>query len=168
MKIVNKFMLSVIALVAAALSQPGHAREFAEIYTQCGLGAIIAPKTEGVAAVTNVTWDLGTTAISSNVSSPDTCQGGKAKTAAFMHDAYAYIEKNLATGNGPYLDTLLALSGCEAAARPAIVGALRSDFSKIVADPGYSSQTRYEHANGLYNIFYRRIGTDFAGSCHIA
>jgi hypothetical protein len=82
-----KKTLKIASLALAGLmvtSISAQAREFAEIYTECGLGAMIAPRTPAVAAVTNVTWDLGTTAVTSNISSPDTCQGGKEKTAAFI------------------------------------------------------------------------------------
>ncbi len=57
--------LSVLAFTLTALlmfSQPVSAREFADIFTECGIGAMIAPNNEAVAAVTNVTWDCGTTA----------------------------------------------------------------------------------------------------------
>lgn len=94
---------TVVAVVAFGLlvnSQTSMSREFADIYTDCGLGAMIAPKTPGVAAVTNVTWDLGTTAVSSNISSPDACVGGKEKTAAFIHDSYSSLEEDLAKGDG--------------------------------------------------------------------
>lgn len=165
-KIINA--LSVVVLSVLAFSQPSMAREFVDIYTQCGLGAMIAPTNGGVAAITNVTWDSGTTAISSNISSPDTCKGGKAKTAAFIHESYGHIEKNLASGNGSHLDALLTLSGCRTEARPAITAALRNDFSKVVAKTGYSRQSRYEQASGLYDLLQFRISTSFANSCSVA
>lgn len=162
----KKIVQALAVLSVLAVAQPSVARDFAEIYTQCGLGAMIAPKHEAVAAVTNVTWDLGTTAISSNATSPETCQGGKGKTAAFIHDAYPQLEKDLAKGEGAYLDTLLTLSGCASNVRPAVATALRKDFSTSVADPQYSRQSRYEQASGLYDMFYRRIEVGFADSCH--
>ena len=165
-KITSALFATVLSVLA--FSQPSMARDFGDIYSQCGLGAMIAPKSEGVAAVTNVIWDSGTTAISSNISSPDTCQGGKAKTAAFIHESYGHIEKNLASGNGSHLDALLTLSGCRTEARPAITTALRSDFSKVVAKAGYSRQSRYEQASGLYNLLQHRITASFANSCSVA
>ena len=77
--------LTLAFAASLLLAQAAGAREFADIYTDCGLGALIAPRTPAVAAVTNVTFDLGTTAIISNVSSPETCQGGKALAAAFIN-----------------------------------------------------------------------------------
>ena len=81
-------LLSLAAVLGSALlTAPVQARDFADIYTECGLGAMIAPNNGTVAAVTNVTWDLGTTAVSSNVSSEDSCSGGKKKTAAYIFQA---------------------------------------------------------------------------------
>lgn len=162
----KNILLPAFVLFALMLSQPSMAREFAEIYTDCGLGAMIAPKSDAVAAVTNVTWDSGTTAITSDMSSPDTCQGGKQKTAAFIHESYEHIEKDIARGSGGYLDTLLAFSGCQASARPAITKALRGDFSKLVADPAYSGMSRYKQANALYDLYHARIA-NFSGPCSI-
>lgn len=163
----KKIILPAVLLSVFAVSQASTAkeREFAAIYTECGLGAMIAPNHEGVAAVTNVTWDLGTTAISSNISSPESCAGGKKKTAAFIHDAYDQIVKDIASGNGTYLNTLLSLSGCQAVSRPAVAGALRNDLSRVVAAPGYSGQSRYEQAKDLYELVNDRIEADFSASC---
>jgi hypothetical protein len=145
-------MKKVTCLVAAAaamamVSAPAAAREFADIYTECGLGALIAPRNGAVAAVTNVTWDLGTTAISSNASSADTCAGGKQKTAAFIVEQYAQIERDLAQGQGKHLEALLAIAGCPADA----AHTLRAGFAASVASPAYATQTRLERAESLYD-----------------
>ncbi|HEX6704295.1 MAG TPA: DUF3015 family protein [Albitalea sp.] len=124
-----------------------NAREFADIYTECGLGAMIAPNNSAVAAVTNVTWDLGTTAISSNASSADSCKGGKPKTAAFIFQQYAQIEQDLAQGEGKHLTALMTIAGCE----PQAAQTLRAKFAGSVASPAYATQTRYERAETLFN-----------------
>lgn len=157
--------MSALALLGAVVcAQPVMAREFADIYTECGLGALIAPRNEAVAAVTNVTWDLGTTAISSNISSPDTCVGGKPKTAAFIYDAYEALETDLASGYGPHLDTLMTLVGYESQAQQDLTKALRADFTTLVADPRYTEQNRFEQAEALYNLLYKHIESDLARS----
>lgn len=145
--------------------QPASAREFADIYTQCGLGAMIAPTNDAVAAVTNVTWDLGTTAISSNISSPESCQGGKGKKAAFLHDAYAQIATDLARGGGQHLTTAMTLSGCQASSHAALATALRQDFAAATATAG--TQTRFQQAEALYNMIDSRVQRDFASTCRI-
>ncbi|MGH8454884.1 MAG: DUF3015 family protein [Nevskiales bacterium] len=149
--------LKISALMAAAslvsFAQNANAREFADIYTECGLGAMIAPRNEAVAAVTNVTWDLGTTAISSNITSPDTCMGGQAKTAALIYESYPSLERSLAQGRGEHVEALLTLAGCNSADHNSVVSSLRSRFAETVANPGYTDQTQYQKAESLYNLF---------------
>lgn len=147
-----------ILVVTLALPQIGMAREFAEIYTDCGIGGMIAPRSDAVAAVTNVTWDLGTTAISSNISSPDSCSGGQAEKAAFIHDSYDALELDLASGHGTYLDALAALAGHEGQAQQRFITAVRAGFAKLVAAPDYHEQNRFAKAEALYNLVNQQSG----------
>lgn len=139
----------LFAASAALFLAAGHAsaREFADIYTECGLGAMIAPNNSVVAAVTNVTWDLGTTAVSSNASSADTCQGGKKKTAAFIYEQFTQIEKDLAQGQGKHLAALMSIAGCDVGTEQT----LRAGFTESVAKPGYGVQSRFERAEALFD-----------------
>ena len=148
-----------ILVVTLALPQIGMAREFAEIYTDCGIGGMIAPRSDAVAAITNVTWDLGTTAISSNISSPDSCSGGQAEKAAFIHDSYDALELDLASGHGTYLDALAALAGHEGQAQQRFVTAVRAGFAKLVAAPDYHEQNRFAKAEALYNLVNEQSGS---------
>ena len=149
-----KLSLAAITALMLSTAQDSQAREFADIYTECGLGAMIAPRNAAVAAVTNVTWDLGTTAISSNISSADSCQGGKAKVAAFINDSYENIEKDLASGNGKYLETLVTLAKKDSQTKDEFISTLRSNFSSIVASNDYSNMTTFQKSEKLYNTIY--------------
>ncbi|XOF32360.1 MAG: DUF3015 family protein [Candidatus Electrothrix sp. YB6] len=149
----KKITLFAIACAASlSLAQTAAAREFAEIYIDCGLGAMIAPRTPVVAAVTNVTFDLGTTAILSNISSPETCMGEQARMATFIHDAYDSLETDLAAGEGSYLDSLTVLAGVSENNKASFVRAVRDDFAASVATENYTQQTRFTKAENLYNI----------------
>ena len=151
---------ALIAFAALAFPQPAMARTFAEIYTDCGIGAMIAPSNDAVATITNVTWDLGTTAISSNISSPDSCAGGKQRLAAFIHDSYNELERNLASGSGSHLDALIVLAQYDVRTekdRQVRVKTLRDGFTKIVADPGYTQKNRYEKAKALYELVTEQV-----------
>jgi Protein of unknown function (DUF3015) len=140
-------LLSLAAVLGSTLlAAPVQAREFADIYTDCGLGAMIAPNNGAVAAVTNVTFDLGTTAVSSNVSSEDSCSGGKKKTAAYIFQQHAQIEKDVAKGNGQHLAALMDVARCNAGSAQM----LRSNLADVVSRPGYATQTRYGKAEALY------------------
>lgn len=162
-KVLNLTGASVALFLAFA--QPASAREFADIYTDCGLGAMIAPNNGAVAAVTNVTWDSGTTAVSSDASSAESCKGGKRKTAALILDAYPQIERELAQGSGTHLTALLSAAGCKSQAHGAMAASLRAGLAASVAQPGYSTQTRYEQAQSLFNQLYERVDGEFAGTC---
>ena len=148
-------IMAILALVA--FSQPCMARDFGEIFEECGIGAMIAPRSPGVAAVTNVTWDSGTTAISSDITCPDACAGGKEKLASFIYDSYAPLEKDLASGSGTYLDALTVLLGYDSQAKEAFIEALRNDFAKVVADARYADKSRFEKAETLYNLVYKHV-----------
>ena len=156
-------VFALAMFVSLAFSQPAWAskdRTFAEIYTDCGIGAIISPRNDAVAAVTNVTWDLGTTAISSNISSPDSCVGGKGRLVAFIHDSYDHLEKNLASGSGTYLETLIVLAGYDVRSdedRQARIKTLRDGFTELAANPGYTDQNRYEKARALYELVSEQV-----------
>lgn len=154
-------MKKIITGTAVALAfsvvgmQNAAARDFADIYTQCGLGAVIAPKNEPVAAITNVTWDLGTTAISSEATTPESCKGGQAKTAAYIYDVYPQLEQDLAKGDGAHLTALLTIAGCDAAVQDSVAQTLRSDFATTVSAQGYSSQSRFEQAAKLHQRLHQ-------------
>jgi len=148
---------SLIALSLAApllMTQSVQARDFGAIYTDCGLGGLIGAQVNDrtignvLAIVTNVTFDLGTTAVISEVSSPDTCAGGSAAVAAFIHQSYDALEQDLASGEGKYLAALKTLSG----GGEAFELELRSAFAETVASSDYTKQTRYAKSESLYNL----------------
>jgi hypothetical protein len=142
----KKIKLSIAALALTTLFTPqAQAREFADIYTECGLGAMIAPHNEAVAAVTNVTWDLGTTAISSNISSEENCNGGKAKVAAFITKSYDDLEVEIASGEGKYFDTLASMTDKD-------MKSIRAEFSDLVASNEYAKLSKEKKIEKLYNI----------------
>lgn len=110
-----KKKLVAIAVAISAFSGAASARELGDIYTQCGIGAAIFKDNTVLAAISNITFDLGTTAISSDLFSPENCQGGtKKKTAAFIYETQTALEQDIAKGKGQYLTSLYEVSGCTA------------------------------------------------------
>jgi len=154
----KKIILGVCASILFCL-QVVSARSFADIYTECGLGSMIAPNNSAVAAVTNVTWDSGTTAISSNISSPDLCKGGEGRIASFINDAYELLETDLASGSGKHLDMLAAMVLQDRNEQNSFKKSLRADFAKVVAARGYLSKKRFEKAQTLYNLVYKNLNS---------
>ena len=134
----NKVKFSAVALtVLLAVAPITMAREFADIYSECGLGAMIFPDNKTGAVITNITSDLGTT--------------------AFIHDSYESLERDIARGQGEYLDTLMMLAGVSRDAQKTILSALRDDFASYVASQDYTSQTQFQKAESLYNILYSQL-----------
>lgn len=144
----KKLCLAILA--ASTFSVEVYAREFADIYTDCGLGAMIAPNNDTVAAITNVTWDLGTTAISSNASSEDACKGGMATTAAIIYQSYPVLEQEIAAGSGEYLSAVLVAAGCETA-QASVVQSVRTSLQDISASHSYATNSREKNSELLFN-----------------
>lgn len=161
----KKLIVAAAIMAAAAFAPRAQARDFGQIYTQCGLGGLIAGSVPVLAVITNITWDLGTTAISSEATTPESCHGGAAKTAAFINQAAPQLEQDLARGQGQHLTALLELSGCSAEAQPAITSALRSDLSRSLAAPGAAVRSGYQQAEALYDLYTARLQADFAQVC---
>lgn len=154
-------LLAMVVGLGSMIAMPAYAakskRTFGQIYTQCGLGAMIAPHTPVVAAITNVTWDLGTTAIISNASSPGTCKGDATKTADLIYHAYPSVEKDVAIGKGKDLNALVALASCPVSARPLFIHSMRHGLSGMVKKADYSTMPRKQKAADLYQVFNHSV-----------
>jgi len=139
-----------------AFSAGADARTFNEIYTDCGLGGMIFQNVRVAAVVSNIVWDFGTTAISSDITSPSSCMGGKAQTAAFIYRSYEALEADIAAGEGDYLDALAVLTGVEQKA--AFAASLRRDFALYVNSDDFSKQTRLQKTSTLYDLVLKQDG----------
>lgn len=122
-------------------------RSIEQIYKQCGIGgALFGNSSPILAIISNVTWDLGTTAAISDSMSPDTCQGGHVKAAVLIKEAFPTVEKELAAGEGEHLTALSKVANCSS------VSAVRSQYGKYVQSSAYQSATRDQNAEALYSI----------------
>jgi hypothetical protein len=148
-----KATLSAAILAGAFFAAPAKAN--INPWQQCGLGAMVFSDNGTAAAISNIIWDLGTTAVSSNISSPETCKGANVKTAQFIQQTFPVLEQEIAQGEGEYVAAMLNVRGCEATAHADIVSAIRNDFAdKPAAD-----------AQALYNIVESKVTSQFAASC---
>jgi len=132
--------------------------DFGKIYVGCGLGGMIGSAFENktasqvLAVSTNITFDLGTTASISYFSSDNTCYNNKAVTAAFIHQSYETLEKEIAMGKGEYFDTLAALVVGKGSDADQYQATVRQQFAEVVADESYLQLSRYEKVEKLYYI----------------
>lgn len=145
--------LALVGSLALGISASASDRSFGQIYTQCGIGGLLSspfpsPVKEPLAVISNIVWDLGTTAITSNISSDGTCAGKPEKVVAFISNSYDNLEKELAQGEGQYLDTLVSMTKPADQTKEAFVASVRADFAKVVA----SNSSDFQKREALYNI----------------
>lgn len=154
--IISSLMVGALA-VATMSSAPVKAENTKELnpWQDCGIGAMIFPANGVAAAISNIIWDLGTTAVSSNISSQESCDSRKAKTAMFIKATLPALEQEVATGEGDYVTAMLELRGCEISSHTAIVDAVRKDIALKPAD----------NAEALYNVLENRVTVNFANAC---
>ena len=155
----NKKIMIAAAVACFASVQAASALDFGHAYKKCGLGGIIgdAAGNDIVAIITNVTWDLGTTALISEAT--DACSDKSGKMAALIHESYIPLEQDIAQGQGEYLDAMLATAECDTSMQPEVVAHVREDFAAQVAAPGYASQTQFEKSEALFNVFQANTAT---------
>ncbi len=151
---------TLLAASVALMLSPSAASadaDFGAIYTQCGLGGIVGSAVSNksasqvIAIVTNITWDLGTTASTSYFSSQNTCMNKKVAIAAFINQSYEKLEKEIASGEGEYLDALANLATDQEKTTEYKVD-VRTKFAKVVASVEYTSLSRYEKVERLFDI----------------
>ncbi|WP_435979578.1 DUF3015 family protein [Psychrobacter sp. DM4] len=122
-------------------------RTIEQIYKQCGIGgALFGNSSPILAIISNVTWDLGTTAATSDSMSPNTCQGGNVKAAVLIKEAFPSVEKDLASGQGAHLSALQTVASCDSVAN------VRTQYGQYAQTSAYRTATQDQNAETLYNI----------------
>ena len=124
-------------------------------WADCGIGAMIFTSNGGAAAISNIIWDLGTTAVSSNISSQESCESERAKTAMFIKATKPALEQEIAIGEGEYVTAMLETRGCVVASHNDIISAIREELTE---KPSQSAQD-------LYNTVESQVQSNFAAAC---
>jgi hypothetical protein len=119
-------------------------------YTECGIGAAIFKDVSWAAATSNVTWDLGSTALTSALSSPEMCNPKKVQTASLVIETLPELEKDLAMGDGEYVVALAETMGCSNQ-KDAVIADMRSSYSAAVSKVSYSDSQKADRAVNMYN-----------------
>lgn len=134
--------MSVVAfsLVAAPAAQ---AQQKVNPWKECGIGAMIFDDNGTAAAISNIIWDLGTTAVSSNISSPGACEGTKVAAAQFINDTIVNIEEETVIGEGTHLTAMLNMMGCDAASHKDIISDVRADLNVAIEDNTAKAEAYY-------------------------
>lgn len=136
--------LSAFAVSMALTVSAQEKRAQPNAWVDCGIGAMIFPSEnlEVAAAVSNIIWDLGTTAVTSALSSPESCSGlDNVEMAMFIQSTYASLESDLAKGEGENLDALVELANVED--KDMFVSALRENYAQVVASGNANAESLY-------------------------
>lgn len=145
----------ILTILMTFLATPAFAAKNA--WTQCGVGAMIFPSTGWAAATSNITWDFGVSATTSSSSSESQCAGRASTAAKFIHQNYAVLEEETASGHGDHLVTVLNILDCKKSSHDQIINSVRKNLATevnagtqsdkayftnlmIVIESGYSSQ----------------------------
>ncbi|MDO5652119.1 MAG: DUF3015 family protein [Moraxella sp.] len=153
-----KKALIATAITAVALSSTAHAgqksgRSIEQVYKQCGIGgALFGNKSEILAIISNVTWDLGTTAAISDSASPDTCKGGDVRAAVLINEAFPSVEKDLAAGEGAYINALANVAQCSS------VDAVRTSYGKYAQSSAYETASQAQNGEVLFGLVQQHCG----------
>jgi len=139
-------------------------------WTECGIGALIFSSVDGdagviLAAISNLTWDLGTTGTSSATLSPDTCAGYDATAALFINQQLPSVETELAMGSGEHINAVMDIYQCSDSSQPRLLNDVRSQYGELLKDPAYSDWSHVQQAEAVWNIFNDTVNNDTTGSC---
>ncbi|MGB0866089.1 MAG: DUF3015 family protein [Granulosicoccaceae bacterium] len=150
-------LLAAAALVAAIPmtgQADGHQRTFADVYADCGIGAMLfsgnSDNDRILAIISNVTWDLGTTAHSSNMSSAENCKSGGATAALFILENLPQIEGDIAKGEGEHLAAAVHTFGCESQLDSLTVE-LREQTKLAIDNGSYATMDAQDKSAQIYN-----------------
>lgn len=130
MKIVNIKVFGLLLLSGASFSVSAD-YTVEDMYQRCGLGGAIFKDNPTFAVISNVTWDSGSTAISSGLSKSG-CNDSSAEAAALIIQKQDSLEAEVASGEGVHLTALMDIYGCSADSRAAVVSGFRSQFGSMI------------------------------------
>lgn len=166
MKSLKKAAL-IAALFAAGLPAASYADGGKKLnpWTDCGIGAMIFSDYPVLAVISNVIWDLGTTAVTSAGVSEQTCSGKNAKTAMFVNQTYASIEQDTVKGDGKHVRAMLNMMGCDNTAQAGLISAARADLASSMQNASYLQKTSSQKAEDYFMKVQDKASTEFAGRC---
>lgn len=154
----KKLALSLLAgcmLVSAPLMADAKIAENGEKFrpdpwSDCGLGAMVAPKNKTAAIVSNIIWDFGVTGMTSAASSEGTCKGNNVKVAKFVEDRYDLLEEEVAKGGGTNLTHVMNMLDCSDQKQEAAITHTRAQMGQHALDPDYKKSADQDKKADLY------------------
>ncbi|ROQ17952.1 DUF3015 family protein [Marinimicrobium koreense] len=142
---------------AGALAQNGEVGTGPNPFSDCGIGAAVFPTNGVAAALSNVIWDVGTTAVTSATASPETCSGKNVQAAAFIMESYDNLIEESAQGNGENLATLMSIMDVSEEQREAVTLSLRQEAADVVGSEEYLTLSSQQKAEAFYNGLMKAV-----------
>ena len=146
--IIKKTIVAISMLAALAASSSA-VYAGTNPYSDCGVGQAVFQKTSWAATTSNITWDLGSTAITSATSSPKTCTSQQLAAARFIDVSYEKLAEETAAGQGEHLNTVLNILQCDAARHSGAIKDVRNAMSGVVAMPNYVDMVQSKRQFGF-------------------
>lgn len=133
----------------AEAEEPVKKQKVENAFTQCGIGAALFPKNEGLALLSNIIWDLGTTAVSSQTTSQDACAGNLTTAAIFIDHTYPVLEEQFVKGEGANIAALMDIMDCAEPSRQSIVAQIQDGLASSFADANFTQSTSLDKAKNM-------------------
>jgi len=148
-----KTLTAAVALIAA-VTLPAHAETKApgsgpNPFSDCGIGAAIF-ENNTAASISNIIWDLGSTAITSATASPETCQAKDAQAAAFIFESYDRLTEESAHGMGEHFAVLMDILEVEGN-QDSIMADVRHSMASVVSSADYAQMSQVNRAEAFYS-----------------
>ena len=118
-------------------------------FAECGIGAAIFPKNATAATFSNAIWDFGTTAFSSQTSSPSSCSGATTTAAAFINETYPVLEEQFVKGSGSHVAALMDIMQCDTSAQSAVVSYVQGELSQSFSDDAFIVASQSDKARKM-------------------
>lgn len=152
----KKIITTAVSIAALSLASTHSFAQDSKVklnpWQDCGLGAMVFPDNGVAAAISNVIWDLGTTAVTSASASEDSCNATRVQTARFVTESLPNLEEDIVKGEGQHLTAMLNLMGCEAAQQNVVSNAIRNDFTSIISNTSYLEMDLQQKAESLFTV----------------
>lgn len=161
----KKLLITSLVLTASSFSvaqSDDDSSDSLNLFAQCGIGGMLFPTAPTAAIISNIIWDLGTTATTTAASSPDACAGEDIAMAEFVSETYAELTEETVRGAGDHLSAAINMAGC-ANQQQATISTLRASFAEQLSNQGYSEQNHQEKAQNYFNAL-----TAAAKSCDLS
>lgn len=149
---IKSLVTSAVAITSAAIlsTTPVSAETNVEnAFAECGIGAALFPSYETAAIISNVIWDLGTTALSSQTSSPSSCAGAQTTAAIFIDQTYPVLEEQFVKGGGTHVSALMDILQCGESVQQTVISDVQSGLSASFSDSSYASQSQLDKAKKM-------------------